>query len=75
MTAWVIFSPNRISASVFNLASTIAEISAGLYCLDFPSTSTSTYASPFGPGTTLYGTRLRSSSTSEYLRPMKRLIE
>jgi len=75
ITAWVIFVPSRISASAFSLPSTIAEISAGVYCLGLPSTSTSTTASPLAAATTLYGTRLRSSSTSENLRPMNRLIE
>src|SRR6266576_1808475 len=35
----------------------------------------STRTASFGPGTTLYGTCLISCATSEYLRPMKRLIE
>ena len=32
-------------------------------------------ASPFEASTTLYGTIFCSSETSEYFRPMKRLIE
>src|SRR6266478_8259073 len=35
----------------------------------------STRTASFGPGTTLYGTCLISCVTSEYLRPMNRLIE
>src|SRR5882672_1313446 len=35
----------------------------------------STRTASLGPGTTLYGTCLISCATSEYLRPMKRLIE
>ena len=49
----------------------MAEISGGEYCL--PSASTRTSWS--GPETTLYGTIVISSETSESLRPMKRLIE
>ena len=53
MTAWVIFSPKRISASAFSLARIIAEISWGLNGFGLPSTSTSTWASPLPARTTL----------------------
>src|SRR3984893_7432343 len=49
----------------------MAEISGGLWRL--PSTATRT--SPFSARSTVKGTILRSSCTSSYLRPMKRLIE
>ena len=64
-------SPRYASASALSLARVIAEISGGEYCLPWASTR----ASPFGPGTTLYGTMDSSSRTSASLRPMKRLIE
>ena len=75
MTACVMFSPKRISASAFSLASTIEASSCGLYVFFSPSTATSIAASPLLPETTLYGIRLDSSFTSLNLRPMKRLAE
>src|SRR4051794_38605992 len=71
ITASVTGSPRYASASCFSFWSTIALISGGAYSL--PSTSTRT--SPFEPCTTLYGTIVISSFTSENFRPMKRLIE
>ncbi len=75
MTAWVIVSPSRVSASILSLARIMAEISGGLNRLGLPFTSTSTAASPLAARTTLYGTRLISSCTSSNFRPMNRLIE
>src|ERR1041385_7559259 len=49
----------------------MAEISGGVYRLPW----TSIVATSLGPDTTLYGTRLVSSTTSFTRRPMKRLIE
>src|SRR3954470_5223177 len=49
----------------------MAEISGGVYRLPWISTA----ASPLGPSTTLYGSRLASSWTSLKRRPMSRLIE
>src|SRR3954447_21653720 len=71
MTASVTGSPRNASASCLSFWSTIALISGGAYSL--PSASTRT--SLFGPWTTVYGTIVISSFTSENLRPMKRLIE
>ena len=71
ITAESTFSPSFASASARSFERIIAEISGGEYC--FPRTSTRT--SPFGPGTTLYGTIVSSSLTSASLRPMNRLIE
>jgi len=42
MTAWVIFSPSRVSASALSLPRIMAEISGGLNRLGLPPTSTST---------------------------------
>src|SRR5436190_86503 len=64
-------SPRYASASCFSFWRIIALISGGTYSL--PSACTRT--SPFEPWTTSYGTIVISSVTSEYLRPMKRLIE
>ncbi len=74
-TACVIFSPRYASASAFILARIIAEISGGENVFSSLPAMTFTPASPFEARTTSYGTRLRSISTSSYLRPMKRLIE
>src|SRR6185503_1343277 len=49
----------------------MAEISGGVYRLPWISTA----ASPLGPSTTLYGSRLASSWTSLKRRPISRLIE
>src|SRR3954466_904008 len=49
----------------------MAEISGGVYRLPWISTA----ASPLGPSTTLYGSRLASSWSSLKRRPISRLIE
>ena len=71
MTASVTFSPRCCSAASFIFWRIMAEISGGEYCLPMISTR----ASPLGASTTLYGTILASSLTSENLRPMNRLME
>src|SRR4030042_2961771 len=73
MTAWVTVSPRYASASVFNFARIMAEISGGEYSLP----SNTTRMSPLGALATLYGTRDNAffTSGSSNLRPMKRLIE
>src|SRR5262245_45209886 len=71
MTARVTFSPRYDSAASFNLPRIIAEISGGEYSLP----PALTRASPLPACTTWKGTIFISSLTSEYLRPMKRLIE
>ena len=71
MTASATGSPRYASASCLSFWRIIALISGGAYSLPAASTRTS----PFGPWTTLYGIMVISSETSEYLRPMKRLIE
>ena len=75
MTASVIVSPKRVSASALSLPRIMAEISGGLNCLVSPSTSTSTAASPLDAFTTLYGMRFISSPISSNLRPMNRFTE
>ncbi len=71
MTAFSTLWPRQSSAVCLIFWRIIAEISGGVYRLPWISTE----ASPFGPSTTLYGTRFVSSTTSFIRRPMKRLIE
>ena len=75
ITASVIDWPSLASASAFNLPSTIAEISCGLKVRFSPATSIWMCASPLEAGTSLYGTFLSASESSENLRPINRFAE
>ena len=71
MTARVTFSPRYASAASLSLPRIIAEISGGDQSLP----PAFTRQSPFDASTTVNGTIFISSVTSEYFRPMNRLIE
>ena len=71
MTASVTVSPRYFSASAFIFASVMALTCSAVYSLP----SMSTTARPPWPSLTSYGTVLSSEVHSEYLRPMKRLME
>jgi len=71
MTAFLTGFPKYDSASFFNLANTIEEISSGVYLWLLTSINTS----PCSPSITLYDISFAISFTSENLCPIKRFTE